>query len=165
MAQRGTEDSVRSLSHFLSWVVLAPVGRPGGTAPHSCHMERAKGFEPSTSSLGSWHSTAELRPHQSSVLLWKGSPDCQRDSTGSRRRRPTRRPDGPGRQPGRWGAASFSGTCRRRETRPGGWHDRSCPAVRGARRGKARRATLFNLSTMAAKASLPVPENLATPGR
>ena len=25
-------------------------------------QERAKGFEPSTSSLGSWHSTTELRP-------------------------------------------------------------------------------------------------------
>jgi hypothetical protein len=25
--------------------------------------ERATGFEPATSSLGSWHSTAELRPH------------------------------------------------------------------------------------------------------
>ena len=29
---------------------------------NSSLRERAKGFEPSTSSLGSWHSTAELRP-------------------------------------------------------------------------------------------------------
>jgi hypothetical protein len=29
--------------------------------------ERATGFEPATSSLGSWHSTTELRPHHSTV--------------------------------------------------------------------------------------------------
>ena len=27
------------------------------------HSKRAMGFEPTTSSLGSWHSTTELRPH------------------------------------------------------------------------------------------------------
>ena len=30
-------------------------------------MKRAKGFEPSTSSLGSWHSATELRPHVSEI--------------------------------------------------------------------------------------------------
>jgi hypothetical protein len=27
-----------------------------------CRLERANGFEPSTSTLARWHSTAELRP-------------------------------------------------------------------------------------------------------
>src|SRR5713101_4945298 len=31
---------------------------------HSANKERATGFEPATSSLGSWHSTAELRPQE-----------------------------------------------------------------------------------------------------
>ena len=31
-------------------------------------LERAKGFEPSTSSLGSWHSTTELRPRVPKML-------------------------------------------------------------------------------------------------
>src|SRR5262245_45279339 len=30
----------------------------------SSSQERATGFEPATSSLGSWHSTAELRPQE-----------------------------------------------------------------------------------------------------
>src|SRR5208282_2275713 len=46
-------------------------------------VERATGVEPATSSLGSWHSTAELRP------LWRESrccpPDCQLNSSPTRR--------------------------------------------------------------------------------
>ena len=32
------------------------------------YQQRAKGFEPSTSSLGSWHSTTELRPQNDHFL-------------------------------------------------------------------------------------------------
>ena len=35
-------------------------------------LERAKGFEPSTSSLGSWHSTTELRPLMPKMLPASG---------------------------------------------------------------------------------------------
>ena len=38
-------------------------GLVGFLATKLRHLERAKGFEPSTSCLGSRHSTAELRPH------------------------------------------------------------------------------------------------------
>ncbi len=34
-------------------------------------LERATGIEPVTSSLGSWHSTAELRPLRGGVRVWE----------------------------------------------------------------------------------------------
>src|SRR6185436_20317321 len=39
-------------------------------------MERATGIEPATSSLGSWHSAAELRPHLARIL-GPGGRACQ----------------------------------------------------------------------------------------
>src|SRR5262249_38744955 len=55
---------------------------PRGSAPHHSprmgtlnlrsaeefRQERAMGFEPTTSSLGSWHSTTELRPHVVDII-------------------------------------------------------------------------------------------------
>ena len=57
----------------------------GVPAHHGTHLEeRAMGFEPTTSSLGSWHSTPELRPRIGQNARW-----------GVNRQRPTARSHAP----------------------------------------------------------------------
>src|SRR5947208_2618319 len=65
--------------------------RSGGALSPRTHEERATGVEPATSSLGSWHSTTELRPqrpetvaHSSSPRNTRGSPARFLDCPGTR---------------------------------------------------------------------------------
>src|ERR1035438_10329659 len=48
-------------------------------------MEREKGFEPSASSLGSWHSTTELLPRSFTSLLWPSETSRHRLAGGCKR--------------------------------------------------------------------------------
>ena len=47
---------------------VAVSGAAEASAASSDSRERATGVEPATSSLGSWHSTTELRPHRVETL-------------------------------------------------------------------------------------------------
>jgi hypothetical protein len=46
-------------------------------------VERGTGIEPATSSLGSWHSTAELPPHVEGTATSLKYPDLMRSPTRS----------------------------------------------------------------------------------
>ncbi len=69
---RGPSHSIsgceRWSTRIVLWYIPQPAGRRpfGRSAVRACgkvsYEERAIGFEPTTSSLGSWHSTTELRP-------------------------------------------------------------------------------------------------------
>ena len=101
-------------------------------------LERATGIEPATSSLGSWHSAAELRPHLPRSLVRRPAP-CQW------RADPRPSPSGVSpRDPSSSGAAgclaSQARASSRVPTRPSAWASRTRRSARPTERprGKAQ---------------------------
>jgi hypothetical protein len=65
------------------------------TSPGGAVIEREKGFEPSTSTLARWHSTAELLPRKGGFRTFR-PPCCQGNPRGPRRFLPPNRAVGRG---------------------------------------------------------------------
>ena len=86
-----------------------------------CQKKRASGFEPPTSSLGSWHSTTELRPQVSNV--WRRSRQVGTSLRGCRHRRSYDTHCG--------GVVQYFGCihCTGGQTRSGGVHMLSAPSL------------------------------------